>query len=237
MTTENPSDTALAKTARGEETRAKILEAALALFRERGYDETTMRDVAKRAGVSLGNAYYYFASKENLLQGYYARMDEEHTKASESVLARETTLAERLRGVLEAKLRVSEPYHRFAGLLFKTAADPRSPSNPFSEASKPARQASIALYARVIEGAKMRIPDDLRSRLPELLWTYGMGIILFWIHDDSSGRRRSRALVTRSVDLVVRLVSLASNPLLRPLRKQVIAMLDDVAKGGLDAPA
>ena len=119
MTLDETSDAALAKTARGEETRAKILEAALALFRERGYDDTTMRDVARRAGVSLGNAYYYFDSKETLLQGYYARMDEEHQAASEAVLAKETDLKARLLGVLKAKLKVSEPYHRFAGLLFR----------------------------------------------------------------------------------------------------------------------
>ena len=235
MTADGASpETALAKTARGEETRGKILEAALALFREHGFDETTMRDVAKRAGVSLGNAYYYFASKENLLQGYYARMDEEHRAASEPILAHETDLRARLLGVLKAKLRVSEPYHRFAGLLFKTAADPESPANPFSDASEPARKASVALYARVLQGARMRIPDDLRARLPELLWTYAMGIILYWIHDRSAGHAKSQRLVERSVDLVVRLISIASNPLLRPLRKQAIALLDDLSAAGLE---
>lgn len=227
-----PDDT---RTSRGEGTRAKILEAALDLFRERGYDETTMRAVAERAGTSLGNAYYYFASKEHLLQGYYLRMDEEHAAASEPVLAREKELSERLRGVLHAKLDVSEPYHRFAGLLFKTAADPKSPLNPFGPDSAEARTKAVRLYARVLEGSKGRVPDDLRKRLPELLWVYAMGVILFWIHDESPGRAKSRRLVDRSVDLVVRLVSLASNPLLRPLRKQAVRMLEDLA--GSLAPA
>src|SRR5262245_15303056 len=224
------------RTSRGAETKAKILEAALDLFRERGYDETTMRAVAERAGVSLGNAYYYFASKEPLLQGYYLRMDEEHAAASEPVLAREHGLEERLRGVLHAKLDVSEPYHRFAGLLFKTAADPKSPLNPFGAESTEARRRNISLFARVLEGSRMRVPDDLRARLPELLWVHSMGIILYWIHDESPGRQRSRRLVDRSVDLIVRLVSLASNPLLRPLRRRVVQMLEEVA-GDLVSPA
>jgi AcrR family transcriptional regulator len=224
-----------AKTARGEETRAKIVEAALGLFRERGYDDTTMRAVAERAGVSLGNAYYYFASKEHLLQGYYARMKSEHETAAEPVLARERDLKARLLGVINAHLDVSEPYHRFAGLLFRTAADPKSPLSPFSKESEPARKESIRLYERVLEGAAKRIPDDLRVRLPELLWTFSMGIVLFWVHDDSPGRAKTRALAARSVDLVVRLISLASNPLLRPLRRQVVSLLDEVAAAGVSS--
>ena len=55
------------KRPKGEQTRAKILESALALFMERGYEETTMRAVAEEAKVSLGNAYYYFESKEELV--------------------------------------------------------------------------------------------------------------------------------------------------------------------------
>jgi len=41
---------------RGEATRRAIVETALRLFRERGYDKTTMRAIAAEAGVSVGNA-------------------------------------------------------------------------------------------------------------------------------------------------------------------------------------
>ncbi|MCZ9338186.1 TetR/AcrR family transcriptional regulator, partial [Streptomyces sp. TRM76130] len=46
---------------KSEQTRALILETAMRLFQERGYDRTTMRAIAQEAGVSVGNAYYYFA--------------------------------------------------------------------------------------------------------------------------------------------------------------------------------
>ena len=58
------------KTVKGDQTKALILETALEMFRERGYDNTTMRAVAQKAGVSLGNAYYYFRSKEYLIQAF-----------------------------------------------------------------------------------------------------------------------------------------------------------------------
>ena len=52
---------------KGEQTRRAIAEAALRLFREQGYEATTMRAIAKEAGVATGNAYYYFGSKEELI--------------------------------------------------------------------------------------------------------------------------------------------------------------------------
>jgi AcrR family transcriptional regulator len=218
-----------ARTSRGEDTRHRIVEAALGLFREKGYDETTMRAVAERADVSLGNAYYYFASKDDLLQAYYERSHEAHAERVRPILARERTLEARLRCVLKAKIEGEEPYHRFAGTLFRSAADPQSPLNPFSKQSRPTREKATALMAEVLDGAKMRIPKDLRDRLPELLWMYEMSVILFWIHDSSPGRRRTHALIEQGTALVVKLISLASNPLLSPLRKRALALLEAIA--------
>src|ERR1051325_4979839 len=93
-----------AKTAKGEQTRALILEPALEIFRERGYEETTMRALAERAGVSLGNAYHYFRSKEQLIQAFYGRTHEEHVAACAGILARERDLKKRMLEVMRAKL-------------------------------------------------------------------------------------------------------------------------------------
>src|SRR5690349_346575 len=73
---------------RGEQTRAAIAAAAQELFLERGYDKTTMRAVADRAGVSIGNAYYYFASKEHLVQAFYDHVQVEHAAAAREPLDR-----------------------------------------------------------------------------------------------------------------------------------------------------
>jgi AcrR family transcriptional regulator len=52
---------------RHEETRAAIADAAVALFAERGFAETTMDDVAMAAGVSRRTAYRHFPSKDDLV--------------------------------------------------------------------------------------------------------------------------------------------------------------------------
>src|SRR6478672_11057701 len=216
------------KTPKGEQTRTLILNTALDLLAERGYEKTTMRAIAEKAGVSLGNAYHYFKSKEHLIQAFYHRTHEEHVAASVPIFAQEKTLKARLLGVLRLKIRTLEPYHEFAGVLFKTAADPHSPLNPFGQDAAPVRRDSIELFERLVSDVNTRLPADMKDELPYLLWLYHMGIILFWIHDQSPKRARTYYVLDRTVDLIDRLITLASNPLLRPLRKKSLQFVADL---------
>ncbi|MDQ3819843.1 MAG: TetR family transcriptional regulator [Acidobacteriota bacterium] len=228
----NAADQPLTKTQKGEQTRALILNTALEMFRERGYENTTMRAIAERAGVAIGNAYYYFGSKEHLIQAFYDRTHEEHLAVCRPALEKERSLKGRLLAALRLKISTLEPYHQFAGVLFKTAADPGSPLNPFSADSDPVRRSSTALFDHIVEGSKVRVPKDLRAELPYLLWLYHMGIILFWIHDASPGHRRTQRLIDITVDLVVKLIALASNPLARPLRKTALRLVAELREEG-----
>ena len=225
-----PSETK--KPRKSEQTRAKILETALVLFRERGYEETTMRAIAEEAGVAVGNAYYYFKSKEHLIQAFYARTHEEHVAASREVLDRERGLRERLLGVMRAKLDTIMPYHRFAGVLFKTAANPASPLNPFSEESLPVRRQATEIFGEVVAGSDTRLTAELTAELPNILWIYQAGVILYWIHDSSPRCVKSYRLMERSVKLVLRLISLFQFPLLRPFLKELLTMVTDLRGEG-----
>ena len=216
---------------KGERTKRRIVECALELFREHGYDATTMRMVAAAAGVSLGNAYYYFASKDLLLQAFYHEVHEAHVVASAPVLANARTLRDRLLGVMLAKLEVIEPYHRFSALMFRSAADPESPMNPFHEASADIRREGEELFAEVVRGSKTKPPDALATELPNLLWTYSMGIVLYWIHDRSPRRGKTRHLIEHSVELIATSIKLAANPLLRPFQKKVLELVRDLQFG------
>jgi AcrR family transcriptional regulator len=221
------------KTPKGEQTRALILNSALDLLREHGYEKTTMRAIADKAGVSLGNAYHYFGSKELLIQAYYHRLHEEHLAAVLPMLQKESSLKSRLLSVVRSKIVTLEPHHHFAGVLFKTAADPRSPLNPFAHDSEPVRRDSIQLFENVVADARARIPSDLRAELPFLLWLYHMGVILFWIHDSSPKRARTYWLIDQTVDLLDKLISLASNPLMRPVRKRALKLISELRDLGL----
>ena len=215
-------------TPRAEQTRAAIVEAALRLFREAGYDATTMRAIAGEAGVSTGNAYYYFGSKDELIQEFYLRNHAEHAAACREFLQTEQEFTSRLRGTLRALIQVLSPYHAFAAAFYKNAAEPTSPLSPFSKESSPAREASIALYREVADGSSARIDRELRAELPELLWLYSLGIVLFWVHDTSPACAKTYRLIDATAPLADRLVSLARIPVLRGTMRQLVEIISEI---------
>jgi AcrR family transcriptional regulator len=221
---------------KSEQTRALILETAMRLFQERGYDKTTMRAIAKEAGVSVGNAYYYFAGKEHLIQGFYDRIAAEHQVAVREILDRERDLEARLAGVLRAWLDIAAPYHEFAVQFFKNAADPDSPLSPFSPESEHARVEAISVHREVLAGAtKTKVPEELRDVLPELMWLSQMGLVLYWIFDRTEGRERSYRLAERGARLTARGVALARFRVLRPLVREVHELFTEFLPGMTNA--
>jgi AcrR family transcriptional regulator len=212
-------------TARGEQTRQLILDTAMRLFQERGYARTTMRAIAQEAGVAVGNAYYYFGSKDHLIQEFYARAQVQHRAAAQPVLDRETDFAARLAGVLHAGVDVLTPSHAFAASFFKTAAEPTSPLSPFSEESSAPRQAAVDLFAEVLDGSTAKVDAELRPHLPELLWLAHMGVVLYWVHDRSPGQAKTRQLIDGAVPLIDRLVGLSRLRVLRPVTRQVLDLI------------
>jgi AcrR family transcriptional regulator len=215
---------------RGQQTRAAIFAAALELFQERGYEATTMRAIAERAGVSLGGSYHYFPSKSHLVLAFYRHVHERHRAASEPVLARERDLGARLRGVIRAAVMTCEPFHDVSASIFSTVADPASPLNAFGGEAAALRDEVIALYARVVEGSDAHLPADLAVELPRLLWLYQMGVLYFWMLDTSPGRLRTLEVVDETSDLIVRLVSLADLPPLRRSRRRLLALVRGIAE-------
>ncbi|WP_410579062.1 TetR family transcriptional regulator [Amycolatopsis sp. lyj-108] len=215
--------------AKSEETRSLIVATALRLFAENGYDRTTMRAIAAEAGVSVGNAYYYFASKDQLIQGFYDEIARVHLTTAREAIEDERDFSARLKTVLLSWLDVAEPYHRFGTQFFVNAADPDSPLSPFSEESSPARDASIGLMRDVIADSDVKLDPDLRDDLPDLLWLYQMGVVLFWVHDRSPGQKRSRMLVERTVPLIARLVGLSRLRVLRPVSREIVSLIRDLS--------
>lgn len=219
------------KTRRGEASRAVILNAALDLFQERGYDATTMRAIADRAGVSLGSSYHYFPSKEHLVLEFYRRTHELHAAAIAPLLQREKDLATRLRGTIRGVVITCEPFHAVAGSIFSTVANPSSPLNPFGAAAGPLRDEVVQLYAGVVAGSDARIPADIAEMLPLALWLYQMAILYFWIFDKSPGRLRTLEVIDETTELIVRLIGLGNLPVLRGSRKRILGLMKTIAQG------
>jgi AcrR family transcriptional regulator len=212
-------------TAKAEETRERIVDAALRLFREKGFDETTMRDIAAEAGVATGAAYYYFRAKEELVMAFYMRTADEARTLMPGLLARSTDLRKRLHAAIALKLSQFSQHRRLLIALVRIGIDPKHPLSPFGRETAPLREDSIQAFRDALDGANVNIPKDLRAELPNLLWFYQLGIILFWIFDESPGQMKSEKLLDGTLDLIVRLIRLSSLPLMGPLRRRLLNTL------------
>ncbi len=216
------------QTAKADETRNRILDAALRLFRERGFGETTMRDVATAAGVATGAAYYYFRSKEELVLAFYVRTDQEAAELFTGAIATSKELRKRLRGLIEAKFAQFEEHRALLTALLKAGVDPRDRLSPFGSETAAVRDDSIAWYARALDGSDVKLPRDLAPHVPRLLWMYHMGLIYFWITDESPRQQRTQRLVDATLDLVVQLLKASSLPFMGPLRKRALKVLEAI---------
>jgi AcrR family transcriptional regulator len=222
-----------ASTKKSEATRAQIVEVALDLFRERGFERTTMRGIAAGAGVSLGSAYYYFESKEDLVMAFYERAIEAMTPRMEAALAGADSFEGRIAAIMNVKFEYFRPNRSFLGALFRHAADPQNRLSPFSEATRKIRERDQVYFARAIEAklGEVRVPEDLAPCLPQMLWLYQMGLILYWIYDRSPDQRRTQQLLEKSLALMISGLKVARFALLKPLRLKIVELIV-LAEGG-----
>ena len=213
------------KTAKGEDTRERIYSAALTLFRERGFDATTMRDVAAAADMSLGAAYHYFPSKDAIVLAYYDRVSREHARRVATETAQEKSLNNRLAIAFQSKLEILRDDRPLMGALLRFAGDPGHPLSFFGPSTRQHRLESMAAFSVAI--GDERLPDDLARIAPVALWALHMGLLLFFLHDRSAGAKRTAALTAGAVDLIVLAFKLARLPLLRSIRRRIVSLLDD----------
>jgi AcrR family transcriptional regulator len=201
---------------KSEETRARILAAALSVFRERGFHAATMREIAAAAGVAVGAAYYYFESKDAFVMAFYAQAQDEMTPQLDAVLSEARTLEQRLRGIIEQKFTYFAPNRALVSAL-TAHIDPEHPLSPFSAATAPIRERDIAFFERAATESKLRLPGSILPYLPRLLWLYQMGLVLFWVYDRSPGQARTEMLFDRTLKMMMLALKLAELPLLKPL--------------------
>ncbi len=203
---------------KSEETRRRILAAALKVFRERGFDAATMREIAAEAGVAVGAAYYYFDAKDALVMAFYEQAQEEMAPALEEILAASKTLEQRLRGIIGQKLAYFAPNRALVSAL-TAHIDPAHPLSPFSRATAPIRDRDLGFFERAVVESKLRLPAAILPYLPRLLWLYQMGLVLFWVYDRSPKQERTEMLFDKTLKMMLIAIKLAELPPLRPLFK------------------
>jgi AcrR family transcriptional regulator len=221
------NESAVAMT-KSERTRALLRDIALRSFRERGYDATTVRQIAGEAGVSVGTTNYHFASKNQLVQELYLDVQERHRDAALPALAATDDLIERIRLVYATGLDQLTPYHAHAGEFVSAALSPRSELNPLSPDSAPSRDIAEALFTRAVSGAKHGLPGDIAAGLPAALFVAHLLLALYWVYDGSPDQAKTRRLLDRGLGLLRIALPLAKLPLVRKPVAELLELIGEV---------
>lgn len=96
------------KTANSEDRRQVVLETALALFTRRGYFNTSVHDIQRAAGVSVGSIYHHFKNKEGIAKALYDDLVERLSQAMEGIMATHATAHDRCRAVIACLFELTE---------------------------------------------------------------------------------------------------------------------------------
>lgn len=205
-----------------EETGAHILQVALRLFREKGFDDATMREIARQSGLSLGAAYYYFASKEAIVLAYYAQVQEAHEREARAAFAKTSALRERIGAAFHTKLALLQGDQRVIRALFRGVGDPDIPLSMFAKDTAEVRERSIQLFTESVTG--LGLPDELVPLLGRALWALHLGALLYFLQDRSPQQTRTKILVDEVLDVIAQVVPLAASPALEGARAHLLEL-------------
>jgi AcrR family transcriptional regulator len=206
------------QTAQGAAARDRLYGTAIRLIAERGYEATTLRDIARAAGVSVGLLYRYFPSKQSIVISLYDELSAQYASRTTQMPA--GTWRERFIFALNASLEVLEPHE-----LALRALTPVLVSDPEEGIFAASTAFSRLRVQRVFEEAVTKATDAPRPPLGEalgrLLYLVHLAVLLWWLLDKSRNQRATAALVA----LTRRLLPSASIAVrLPPLRRFVLSV-------------
>ena len=210
-------------TTKGEQTRDHIFETALDLFRSKGFDATTMQDIAEAAGVAKSAAYYYFPGKEAIIQAYYEAVQSEQERLCAEVFASTKDLKKRLHAALHSKFDLAQNDRKLLGVVFRYTGEPTHPLSCLGRGTAEIRRRATLIFQQAL--AVERLPADLAQLLPLALWSLQMGLLVMFLYDTSAQQKRTRQLATGSLDFTLKMMTLAKLPVLKPIRTKVLTLL------------
>jgi AcrR family transcriptional regulator len=217
------------------QTRQRILDTALGLFAAQGYEQTTMRDIAVAAGCSLGLAYRYFASKEDLVLELYRWLVDQLGEQVGHLPA--TSLADRFQHLMRNLFTLMSPHRRTLSALFGTALNPLSRAGLFGADGSEIRRRARSAYTVVVAKAKDAPSAGQIEDLATVLYGLQLALVLFWLQDLSDGAQKTDEMLVLIYDLMQRLRPLLRLPWVAHLLVRVVKIIgpmlgQDVALAG-----
>jgi AcrR family transcriptional regulator len=183
---------------KGERTREHIFTTALALFSEKGYDATTMRDIAQGADCSLGLTYRYFDRKEELILEIYNRMTVDLAEDVENMPP--SNLADQFVTVMRAHLgRIGQYRGALIGAV-GTMLTPTSPVAVLGEKTEEIRKIGMGAFLRLVQ-TTTDAPNAKQEKDVALLVMH-FGLLLYWFYDRTPNQRATEELLGLARDLL-----------------------------------
>jgi AcrR family transcriptional regulator len=216
------------KVTKADLTKDRLMTLALKEFKKRGFDETSMRDLAEAAELSPGAFYYHFKSKDDVVQAFYEQTFETFLSGAADIFTSTTVFEKRLARTLQLRIETFRDSRELIIALSRAAVDPRSPLSPFGDGQKEIREKTIALFQELIATSDLKADKKLTPYLPTLLWMYLMGAIFFWVFDESAKQKKTEQLIEKLTPLVSRLIRFSRFPLTGSVMKPVLDVLKTV---------
>jgi AcrR family transcriptional regulator len=214
------------RSAQGNAARARLYDTAIRMFRERGYEATTLRDIARAAGVSAGLLYRYFPSKQAVLTALYDELSQDF--AGRTAAMRPGRWQDRFLFALETSLRVLQPHRTTLRALAPIlVGDPED--GVFAANTAFSRLRVQQVFERAVGEANDAPKPPLAEGLGRLLYLVHLGVLLWWLLDRTPGQRATKALV----GLTRRLLPSASLTLRLPPIRRFVAEMDALIRDGL----
>lgn len=185
---------------KGERTRERLYQTAIQLFLSRGYEATTMRDIAEAAECSLGLTYRYFRSKDDLVLALYRRSTAE-TGAVAERLPR-ATLAVRFAALMRAKIDEVRPYRTLLQSIMGAAMSPQHPVGVLSEHTADIRALAQTAFFHAVTGATDAPSQQQARELGTLFYAGHLAILLFWLYDKTPNQRATEEIIAFAADLL-----------------------------------
>jgi len=148
---------------RSDNRRQELMASAAHLFNQRGYDATSMRDIAREAGMLAGSMYYHFPSKDDLIIATYEEGARLITEAVLDAIAHITDPWERLEQAAAAHMNTLFGGNNFSILL---CADISRTAPPLRIRLIESRDSYDALFMELIEA--LPLPEDVDPTLIRL---------------------------------------------------------------------
>ena len=218
-------------TAQGEASRDRLYTTAMRLIAERGYEATTLRDIAHEARVSVGLLYRYFPSKQAVILALYDELSADY--AREAAGMQPGRWRDRFVFALETSLHVLQR-HRVAlrALIPVLVGDPDD--GVFGAGTAFSRQRVQRVFEDAVAGASDAPKAPLADALGRILYLVHLAVLLWWLLDKSAKQRTTTALV----DLTRQLLPSAALTLrLPPIRRFLVALDALVREGLIGSPA